>query len=100
MSSDYDVLLHPDDAQPVLDAIDDKSERIIRDHLGALGDDPYPRPGAGKGDRESIEFDGIDGYRMHISRTWTAFYTIEENSQQVLIHEITDIDDAHKRYGN
>lgn len=95
----YDVRLHPDDAQAVLEAMDDKSERIVRENLSQLADDPYPRPGAGSGDREKITFDGIDGYRMHISRTWTAFYTIEEEDSQVLVHEITDIDDAHKRYG-
>lgn len=95
----YDVRLHPDDAQAVLEAMDDKSERIVRENLSKLADDPYPRPGAGSGDREKITFDGIEGYRMHISRTWTAFYTIEEEDSQVLVHEITDIDDAHKRYG-
>lgn len=95
----YDVLLDSDDAQPMLKAMDDKSERIVREHLDALADDPYPRPGAGRGDREKITFDGIEGYRMHISRTWTALYTIEENANQVLIHVLTDIDDAHKRYG-
>lgn len=42
----------------------------------------------------------IEGYRMHISRTWTALYTVEEDESQVLVHEITDIDDAHKRYGD
>lgn len=96
----YEVLLAPDDAQAVLDAMDDKSERIVRNNLDKLADDPYPRPGAGGGDREQITFDGVEGYRLHIGRTWTAFYTIEEDSNQVLVHEITDIDDAHKRYGD
>lgn len=95
----YDILLDDDEAQAVLNAMDEKSRRIVRDNLLKLADDPYPRPGAGSGDRESITFDGIEGYRMHISRTWTALYTIEEDSNQVLIHVITDIDDAHKRYG-
>lgn len=96
----YEVLLAPDDAQPVLAAMDEKSQRIVRDNLRELADDPYPRPQAGSGDREKITFDGIEGYRLHIGRTWTAFYTIEEDTNQVLVHEITDIDDAHKRYGD
>lgn len=65
----YEVLLAPDDAQGVLNVMDQKSERIVRDNLDKLTDDPYPRPGAGGGDREKITFDGIEGYRLHIGRT-------------------------------
>lgn len=38
-------------------------------------------------------------FRMHISRTHTAFYVILEEEQEVRVVEILPIDEAHKRYG-
>lgn len=94
--SEYEVLLHPDVVE-FLDAIDDKSERIIRDNLEYLEEDPYP--GSGRGDKERLPVDGEERYRMHIGRTWTAFYDIYEEDKDVGVLEITSIDDAHDRYG-
>lgn len=37
---------------------------------------------------------------VSISAGHTAFYTIREDDGTVRVHEITDIDDAHKRYGH
>jgi hypothetical protein len=36
---------------------------------------------------------------MHISRTYTAFYTVVEDESEVRVLEILSIDEAHDRYG-
>lgn len=94
----YQVLLG-DQPREFLVGADEKTERIVKDHLGSLGDEPYPRPGAGKGDREQLPVDGEELYRMHVSRTYTVLYTIDETESVVRVREILPIDDAHKRYG-
>jgi len=94
----YNVLLS-DDAREYHTALDDKSQRIIRENLERLEDEPYPRPDAGSGDREKIVVDGEEMYRLHIGRTHTAFYLVLEDEKQVRVVDITDIDDAHGRYG-
>lgn len=94
--SDYEVLLHPD-VDEFLEVADEKTERICREHLGYLAENPYP--GQGPGDKERIPVDGEERYRLHIGRTWTAFYDVYEDRDEVRVLEITDIDDAHKRYG-
>jgi mRNA-degrading endonuclease RelE of RelBE toxin-antitoxin system len=92
----YDVLLHPD-ADEFLRGLDDKSERIVRDNLGKLAENPYP--GGGKGDKEKLVIDGDERYRTHISREYTAFYDVYEDKKEVRVTEILPIDEAHKRYG-
>ncbi len=94
--SEYEVLLSPE-VVAFLDAADGKTERIVRDHLGYLAADPYP--GSGRGNKEQLPVDGELRYRMHISRTWTAFYEIYDNAGEVGVLEIVSIDEAHKRYG-
>ena len=95
--SDYDVLLG-DDARAFLDVADDKTERITKENLGYLTENPYP--GRGRGDKEKLPIDGRrDRYRMHISRSYTAIYTVLEEDKEVRVLEILPIDDAHKRYG-
>lgn len=92
----YDVLLHPQ-VDEFLTAADEKTERICRQNLGYLADNPHPS--SGRGDKEKLPVDGQVRYRMHIGRTWTAFYDIYEDRDEVRVLEITDMDDAHKRYG-
>lgn len=94
--ADYDVLLHPD-IHEFLEAADEKTERIVRERLGYLAENPYP--GRGQGDKEKLPIDGDERYRMHIGRTWTAFYDIYENDSEVGVLEILPIDEAHDRYG-
>lgn len=94
----YQVLLG-EQPRDFLAGADDKTDRIVRDNLKKLADDPYPRPGAGSGDREKLTVDGREMYRLHISRTFTAVYTINDDSGEVRVREILPIDDAHKRYG-
>mgnify|MGYP000709897416 FL=1 len=95
--SEYEVLLG-DDAREFLDVADEKTTRICTENLGYLAEDPYP--GRGQGDREKLPIDGRrDRYRMHISRTYTAIYTVIEDENEVRVLEIVPIDEAHKRYG-
>ncbi len=94
---EYDVLLG-DDAREFLDVADEKTERICKENLGYLAENPYP--GRGRGDKEKLPIDGRPGrYRMHISRTYTAMYAVLEDEKQVRVLEIVPIDEAHRRYG-
>lgn len=92
----YSVLLG-DQPRDYLAALDEKSQRIVKDNLGKLGENPYP--GSGRGDKEKLVVDGEELFRLHVGRTHTAFYVILEEEHQVRVVEITDIEDAHKRYG-
>ena len=94
----YEVLLAKE-AREYVAALDEKSNRIVKDNLRKLLDDPYPRPGSGSGDREKLVVDGDELYRIHIGRTHTAFYDVLEADDEVRVIEILDIDEAHKRYG-
>jgi len=94
----YQVLLG-DQPRDFLSNADEKTDRIVRDNLRQLADEPYPRPGSGGGDREKLPVDGREMYRLHIGRTYTALYTIHSKTEEVRVREILPIDDAHKRYG-
>ena len=93
---EYEVLLHPD-VQEFLEVADEKTERVVRDNLEKLAENPYP--GSGKGDKEKIVIDGEERYRLHIGRTWTAFYDVYEEESEVGVLELLPIDEAHDRYG-
>lgn len=95
--SEYDVLLGHD-AREFLDVADDKTDRVCKEKLGYLAENPYP--GRGRGDKEKLPIDANrDRFRMHISRTYTAIYTVLEDAGEVRVLEIVPIDEAHKRYG-
>lgn len=93
----YEVLLG-DQPLEFIEILDEKSTRIVKNNLLKLEDDPYPRPGSGSGDVEQIAVDGEEAYRIHISRTFTAFYLVEEDTEEVRVFEILPIDEAHNRY--
>jgi mRNA-degrading endonuclease RelE of RelBE toxin-antitoxin system len=92
----YNVLL-ADEARDYIAALDEKSERIVKDNLRNLEDHPYP--GRGKGDKEKLVVKGEEMYRLHIGRTHTAFYVVLENDSEVRVVDIMPIDEAHDRYG-
>lgn len=94
----YEILLG-DEARAYYEALDEKSQRIVKENLLKLTDDPYPRPESGSGDKEQIVVDGETVYRLHIGRSHTAFYDVLDSDEEVRVIEILDIDDAHKRYG-
>ncbi len=73
-----------------------KSQRILMEKCKALADDPFP----GKGGREILQRRGHkDVYRLHISRSYTAFYKIYKDEKIVKILDIMTIERAHKIYG-
>ncbi|MHC1688276.1 MAG: type II toxin-antitoxin system RelE/ParE family toxin [Methanothrix sp.] len=79
-----------------VNALPSKSQRIVREKCKTLANDPFP----GDGDRELIQRKGHeDIYRLHISRSYTAFYKIYKDEKMVKILEITTIEQAHKIYG-
>lgn len=96
MKSMYKVYLADQPAE-FLKQLDDKSRRICKKNLKKLQNRPYP--GEGIGDKEKLPIQGELRYRLHIGRTWTAFYEIIEEQNRVLVTEILSIDDAHKKYG-
>lgn len=84
------------EAKDFLTFVDGKSKKIITNNLKKLG---TPYPGRGAGDKERLVIAGKDRYRMHIGRTYTAFYTINEDKQMVHVVELLTIKAAHKKYG-
>jgi mRNA-degrading endonuclease RelE of RelBE toxin-antitoxin system len=86
------------DAAEFLNTKDHKTQSIIKDNLRKLSDEPYPSPEAQSGDRERVTVNGEEVYRMHISRTYTAFYIVHEEKEHVVVTDIVDIDTAHKMY--
>jgi len=82
------------DAAAFINAQDKKTRRIIHAHLKSLEDDPFPGKG---GDKELLNTrPGVKIYRLHIGRSFTAVYVIEENT--VLVTEVMTIGQAHKKY--
>ena len=93
----YEVRIDVDSAD-FLNSQDEKTQSIIKDHLGKLKEEPYPSPEARSGDREKVTVNEEKVYRLHISRSYTAFYVINEEKDQVIVTDIVDIDTAHKMY--
>lgn len=82
------------EAVEFINTLNDKSRQIIRSRLESLTKDPFPGKG---GDKELLKLRrGTRIYRLHIGRTFTAFYTIEGNS--VFVTEVMTIGQAHKKY--
>ena len=96
MGDGYEVLAS-DEVRELLASLDEKSERIVTDNLQKLSN---PYPGRGSGDKERIEWQGDTVYRLHIGRTWTAFYDIEDDEEVVKVLRVMPIDQAHKEYGD
>ncbi len=92
----YRLTISKNKTQKFLDTLPERSRRIVKEHLLRLHEDPYPGHG---GDKERLELGvGYELYRIHIGRSYTAFYRILEE-QVVRILDIMTIEQAHKRYG-
>lgn len=80
-----------------INCLPEKTRRIIKTALDRLECDPYP----GKdGDKEKMVLKGgVVIYRLHISRSFTAFYDIDKENKLILVQEILPIGKAHKKYG-
>ena len=79
-----------------LDSLPEKSQRIIKDKLSSLVNNPYPGK---RGDKKKLKLPDYELYRMHIARSYTAFYRIYEDEKVVKILDIMTIEEAHKKYG-
>ena len=91
----YEVLIS-DDAVNFLSVLNNKSKNIVKKNLDKLNS---PYPGRGVGDKEKLIVSGEEVYRLHIGRTYTAFYVIDEKNKMVRVLEIMTIESAHKKYG-
>jgi len=91
----YGVVLS-DDAINFLGFLDSKSKSICKKNLQKL-ENPYP--GRGIGDKEKLVVAGEEMYKLHIRRSYTAFYIIDEKNKLVRILEVLSIETAHKKYG-
>ena len=79
-----------------INSLPQKSQRIVIEKCKSLADDPFP----GQGDREMIQRrDHKEIYRLHISRSYTAFYKIYKDEKTVKILDVMTIEQAHKVYG-
>lgn len=96
MGDGYRVTVARPEVTDFLASLDEKSERIVRENLAQLGE---PYPGRGTGDKEQITWRGEEVYRLHIGRTWTAFYDILDDDETVKVLKIMPIGEAHKEYG-
>ena len=92
----YRVLIDRE-ALEYVNLLPEKSRRIVKENLKKLGKNPYP--GSGKGDKEKLTYRGESLYRMHIGRSYTAFYRIYKEKKEVRILKVMTIDAAHKEYG-
>ena len=83
-------------AQAFLKKLPQKTRRIIVDKILELKQDPFPG-----GNKEKIDYPHPPAvYRLHVSRSFTVFYTIEQGEMLVKIEEIMTIEQAHKRYSH
>jgi mRNA-degrading endonuclease RelE of RelBE toxin-antitoxin system len=84
-------------AADFLNSLPEKSQKIIKAKLKILESDPRP----GKGDKEKLNVEGMEVFRLHIGRSFTTFYLIhiEDDKQWVEITHLMTIEQAHKRYG-
>ena len=64
------VVLIDEDAQVFLDHLPEKTQESVRSKLRLLEEDPFPGT---SGNKELLKPTHKGLYRMHISRTYTAF---------------------------
>lgn len=72
----------------------EKSQRLIKEKCNVLAKDPFPGQG---GDKELLHLE-FKLYRLHVGRSFTVFYQVNEKEGLVKILEIATIDKAHKLY--
>ncbi|MGV8151410.1 MAG: type II toxin-antitoxin system RelE/ParE family toxin [Candidatus Woesearchaeota archaeon] len=91
----YNIVLS-DEAVDFLFSLDNKSKSICKKNLQKLVN---PYPGRGPGDKEKLIVAGEEMFRLHIGRSYTSFYIIDEKLKTVRVLEILSIESAHKKYG-
>jgi mRNA interferase RelE/StbE len=84
-------------ADAFIGTVPEKSRRIIKSALRGLEENPFPGSG---GDKEKLVLGGgREIYRLHIARSFTAFYSVDKVNRIVKVHDILTIGQAHKKYG-
>ena len=84
-------------ADAFIGTVPEKTRRIIKSALRGLEENPFPCSG---GDKEKLVLGGgREIYRLHIARTFTAFYSVDKENRIVKVHDILTIEQAHKKYG-
>jgi mRNA interferase RelE/StbE len=92
----FDVKVH-NTADAFIGTAPEKSRRIIKSALKGLEENPFPGSG---GDKEKFVLGGgRETYRLHIARTYTAFYSVDKGNRIIKVHDILTIEQAHKKYG-
>lgn len=92
----FEILIE-EAADEFLSSLTKKSQKIIKEQLKKLKNNPFP---GNSGDKELLDIHvNPPIYRMHIGRSYTAFYQIDNNRNIVKIDLITTIEQAHKLYG-
>ena len=89
-------VLIDEDAQEFLDKLSKKSNEIVKTKLRILESDPFPGKGGDKELLRSLKHDDV--YRLHISRSYTAFYRVSQDEKIVRILWLGTIEQAHKKY--
>jgi len=93
----FKILIEQDQVDKI-NGFDEKSRRIIKEHLETLRKNPCPGK---RGDKEKFCLKGgYILYRQHIGRSWTAFYRVYDTEKIVKILDVMPIGQAHKKYGN
>ncbi|USZ67187.1 type II toxin-antitoxin system RelE/ParE family toxin [Halorussus salilacus] len=92
----YEVLLS-EEAEGFFTDLDEKSQRICAETLGHLEENPYPD--RGQGDKKKLKAQDEEIYRIHVGRTYTAFYVVLEDEGEVRVTDLMTIEEAHKEYG-
>jgi mRNA interferase RelE/StbE len=81
-----------------INGFDEKSRKITKEKLNSLRGDPCPGK---RGDKEKFCLRGGSIlYRLHIGRSWTAFYRIYDKENVVKVLDVMTIEQAHKKYGS
>ena len=89
----FEVLID-EDAQEFLDNLPEKTQENVRSKLRLLEENPFPG-----GNKELLNPKHKGLYRLHISRTYTAFYRIFSEEKTVRILWLGPIEQAHNLYG-
>ena len=78
-------------------SLEAKDQRIIKEKLKILQDNPYPGP---DGDKENLHTSKKRrSYRLHVARSHTALHNIDPDDNPVYITHIMSIEKAQRRYG-
>ncbi|WP_074174679.1 hypothetical protein [Methanoculleus bourgensis] len=80
-----------------LNSLEAKDQRIIKEKLKVLQENPYP---GSDGDKEKLHTNKKrESYRLHVARSFTVIYNINPDDNLVFITHIMSIEKAHRRYG-